>query len=567
MVSRSSVLALLGVLLGSPLLAADDAFAVLARLRDTYAGLVTYHDQGTIEIEDAGLLRAYRFETVATGKSFRLTLSSADAVLYRVLWRQDDAAFLYDQALAQYQPLRSATTGIVAILGPGGLDALVVAATLAGSRAALEDPESAELGSEEPCGEATCVSLTLSRMGSTVTTRLLVERGTWLVREVVAAIEPADGRWEDAAGRRIRVRHEVLAAGTDVAPELAAFTPPEGARLVEELGATDEAIAAETEPAGEADLPGFSDEVSVELVSIVARVVASNGEPLLGLGPEDFRVTCRGEDVRVAAVDWVSSDPSLRDEALLTELARHGVRLPPEEKHVVFFVQPGQIASRISGQMRVLPELAAFLDTLSPNDRAAVVTFTSRLKLWVDFTRRHDEVTAALTAALGSGDEPRLRRRGATYLSEHLDPRAARDAATPDRGLEVLADALVHVPGEKVLIYLGWGLAEGGRSADYLKALRALVASRTTVFVLDTTSADYHTLEEGLRGLAVATGGFYESTQDFAGEAATRIAHAISGHYVLSLDRRDLPAANERVRVRLRRREGRVLVVPGSGGS
>lgn len=567
---RSSVLVVLVLLLGSPPLAAeDDAFDVLARLRDAYAGLTTYHDHGTLEIEDAGRLRAYRFETVAAGESFRLTLSTEDAVLYRVLWREDDAAFLYDHALGEYQPLRSAVTGIVAILGPGGLDALVVAATLAGSRAALEDPERATLGGEEPCGEATCVVLTLSRMGSTLTTRLLAERGTWLVREVAVSTEPADGRWDAAADRRIRVRHKVLAAGTEVAPELAAFTPPDGTRLVEELGdavvEADVGVAAEAEPGTEAELL-FSDEVSVELVSIVARVLHSNGEPLLGLGPEDFRVTHRGEDVRVVSVDWVSSDPAQRDEELVAELARQGVRLPPEEKHVVFFVQPGQISSRISGQMRVLPELEGFVDTLSPNDRAAVVTFTSRLRLWIDFTRRHDEVTEALAAALGSGPEPRLRRRDASYLSEHLDLRAARDAATPDRGLEVLADALVHVPGEKVLIYLGWGLAEGGRSADYLPALRALVASRTTVFVLDTTNADYHTLEERLREIAAATGGFYESAQRFAARAAARIARAISGHYVLTLDRRDLPASNARVRVRLRDREGRVLVVPGSGG-
>ncbi len=91
------------------------------------------------------------------------------------------------------------------------------------------------------------------------------------------------------------------------------------------------------------------------------------------------------------------------------------------------------------------------------------------------------------------------------------------------------------------------------------------MASRTTVFVLDVTTADYHTLEEGLREIAASTGGIYESTHRFAGQATARLARAISGHYVLTLDRRDLPASNVRVRIRLREREGRVLVVPGSG--
>ncbi len=429
--SRKTLAALLLALLCGPPLAADDAFDVLARLREAYRGLSTYHDRGTIEIEDAGRVRTFRFETVASAAGFRLTLTTDDGTPHRVLWRDAGTAFLYDHGLAQYQPLRSVVTGIVAILGAGGLDALAVAATLGGSRAALEDPERAVLGDEEPCGGATCVVLTLSRMGSTITTRLLVERASLLVRAVEVSSEPADGRWDAAGSQRIRVRHEVLVAGTALAPELAAFTPPGEARLVEELGAeTDDAeasVALSTEtaasPAAETELL-FTDEISVELVSIVVRAISSTGDPLLDLRPEDFRVTHRGKDVRVAAVDWVSSDPAHRDPELVAELARHGVRLPPEEKHVVFFVQPGRIASRVSGQMRVLPALEGLVDTLSPNDRAAVVTFTSRLKLWVDFTRRHDEVTEALVETVSFGAEPRLRRRGASYLSEHLDLRA-----------------------------------------------------------------------------------------------------------------------------------------------
>jgi VWFA-related protein len=563
---RSGLLILLATLCVSLPLPADDAFRRLAQIRDAYGALDTYHDRGMIVLEDADTTRTLTFETtVDDAGGFRLVLTAEYDAPHRVLWRDATGTFLFDHDLGQYQPLRSAGTGIVVILGQGGIDSLVVAATVGGSRAALEDPERATLEKGVACGASTCYALRLLRMGETMATRLLVDSSSHLIREVEVEFHPADGAWSAATQRRrIRVFHEV-----DPTPGLATFTPPPEARQVEEFGfeKDEEVVGA---PATTPPLPGtatglvFDDEISIELISLVVRAISTTGEPLRDLEPDDFRVTSRGDEVRVVAVDWVSSDPAQRNDALLAELARHGVRLPPAEKHVLFFVQPGRIASRISGQMRSLPAAAKLVATLSPNDRAAVVTLSSHLKVWVDFTRRHDEVSEALAATIRFGAEPRLRRRGASYLSEHLDSREARDATTPERALEVLAQALTHVPGEKVLIFLGWGLDPDGGGPDYTSAVRALVSSRTMVFVLDVTTADYHTLEEGLRAVATATGGFYEKTHLFPEQATARVARAISGHYVLLLDRSDLAAGDVPVRVRLRAEKGRILVIPGT---
>jgi hypothetical protein len=96
---------------------------------------------------------------------------------------------------------------------------------------------------------------------------------------------------------------------------------------------------------------------------------------------------------------------------------------------------------------------------------------------------------------------------------------------------------------------------------DYKPAVRALHAARVSVFVLDVTSADYHSLEVGLQSVAAATGGTYASTFRLPNVATDRIAHAISGHYVLTFDRPALEAAGGgRLEVKLRQRRGEVLV-------
>jgi hypothetical protein len=67
----------------------------------------------------------------------------------------------------------------------------------------------------------------------------------------------------------------------------------------------------------------------------------------------------------------------------------------------------------------------------------------------------------------------------------------------------------------------------------YFDALRALEAARASVFVLDVSDADYHTLEVGLERVAADTGGTYAKTHLFPDGAAQRLAATIAGYYVL----------------------------------
>ena len=71
----------------------------------------------------------------------------------------------------------------------------------------------------------------------------------------------------------------------------------------------------------------------------------------------------------------------------------------------------------------------------------------------------------------------------------------------------------------------------------YDPARRALTAARATVFSLDFTEADTHSLEYGLQRIAKETGGFYGHSLDFPGRPMRWLAGALSGYDVLFVEK------------------------------
>ena len=388
-------------------------------------------------------------------------------------------------------------------------------------------------------------------------------------------------------------------------------------------------------PASAASAPRFGEEIAVRLVTVVVRVVDGAGDPVLGLTPADLRVRVGRREVPVAAVDWVSAGaaaaglaesagPAKPAETAATSEpagaagpavgARTGAAaaaddarpprapagsapgpeappalpaLPSESpgRLVVFFVQADNNApSRVRGHLRTLPFTRELLAALQPADRVAVVSFDSHLKLWLDFTRDHEPVPAAIWQAIHFGGRPPgppgpdgggpgAAARGSEpdaygpSLARHFDFDAALRAASPERALAVTAAALAALPGEKELVFLAWGLGDFSpmgtkMTPAFAPAVQALTAARASVFVLDVTEADSHSLEVGLRGIADATGGTYDKTNLFPSLAMRQLARTISGYYVLSLDAAALPESGGSVEVELRGRRGTVLLRP-----
>jgi VWFA-related protein len=336
------------------------------------------------------------------------------------------------------------------------------------------------------------------------------------------------------------------------------------------------AASAQPPPEG----PRFGDEISVRLVTVVVRVVDGAGEPLLGLTPGDFRVKVGRREVPVTAVDWVATgaEPPAAVPAAAPETAATSspTAAPPAAggKLVVIFVQAdGNSPTRTRGHLRTLPFTRELLDGLQPEDQVAVLSFDSHLKLWQDFTRDRAAIPETIYQAIhygGSPPAPDVATGGAApRLADHFDLAAARHAASPERALAVTAEALAALPGEKVVVFLAWGLGSfsswGTRMTPaFAPAVRELKAARASVFVLDVTEADSHSMEVGLQGIAEETGGSYGKTNLFPGFAVQQLARTISGYYLLTLDAAAVPAAGGEVDVALHGRRANVLLRPTS---
>lgn len=346
------------------------------------------------------------------------------------------------------------------------------------------------------------------------------------------------------------------------------------------LGGLGAAFGADPAPppgpaAGEPDR--FGDEITVSILPLTVRVVDALGRPVPGLTAADLKARCGRQEIPVVSVDWHAGSvvegpsaipPSVGAPPPVAAPAGEAAR-PSEGQLFAVFVQASLEPIRISGQLGLLPLLLPQLfDTLKPEDRVAVFSFDSHLKLWLDFTGDREAVRQAIARAVRTGGEPALRpnRRGLSAVSA-FDRRAADDAASPEQALRVLAQTLANLPGEKAVIFLGYGLGRYGAGGvtmtpDYYPAVRALRAARATVFSVDITQAGYHSLAIGMESVAAATGGTYASTAMFPSQALRNLAGTLTGYYVVTLDASHAPERGASLTLELRDKEGEVLMAP-----
>jgi VWFA-related protein len=323
---------------------------------------------------------------------------------------------------------------------------------------------------------------------------------------------------------------------------------------------------AQSAPPRPAEVPRFGERIDVRLAPLVVRVVDKRGHPVTGLGKENFTARVAGRKRPVRYVDWVESGAalpeSLRELAAPARLWARPDELPG--KLVVLFYQSDLQRARLKGQLMLRPQVREFLEMLEPNDLTAVVSFDSHLRLIQDFSGDLELLAAATSRAYLRGGWPPVRSLTFPSLAEHFDSEAARATASPAQALALLGDALAELPGEKVLVYIGWGLPRSsgigaGASPDYGLAVSALARARVAVFVLDVTEADFHGLEFGLKQVARDTGGTYFRTYPLSAMAVRKLASTISGYYVLYLSVDDLPPGSHPVSIRLKGAKGALL--------
>ncbi len=320
-------------------------------------------------------------------------------------------------------------------------------------------------------------------------------------------------------------------------------------------------------------LPRYTERVDVTRVLVDARVMDAQGQPILGLQPADFNVRIDGEPARVESAQWIAGGAvdgeGVPIEAL--EVSASTEALPPPGRLIVFLFQKDLEPSRIVGFMRLLIETREFLESFQPSDRVAVASFDSHLKVWVDFTSEFARVRRILERGILFEKPGVVEPTGVPSLVQRLSQAKGRKTYSMEKALLAIADALEPLAGSKSLVLVGhgWGRLSGSSlyfDREYGPAVEAFQAGRVTVFSLDTTEADYHTLEAGLMSVAEETGGFFERTHLFSRRAMNRLTGALAGHYVLFVEKPFGEKGYHRIEVDLVHRKGTVMAKSGFVG-
>ncbi len=310
-------------------------------------------------------------------------------------------------------------------------------------------------------------------------------------------------------------------------------------------------------------VPRFTERVTVARVLVDVRALGRNGEPIQGLTASDFVAKVGGKPAVVESATWIDGrTPEGREQ--------EAVELPwaapePPGRLIVFMFQKDFEPSRMIGLMRMLIDTQKLLERFGPEDHIAMLSFDSHLKVWLDFTTDHEKIRHVLARGILFERPPVVEATGFPSLSRQLTQARAKRAYTVEESLLLVGEALKGLPGAKSIVLVGHGFGQLAGSTvlfdpDYGKARIALQEARASVFCLDVTNADSHTLEAGLQMVAADTGGFFARTHVFPALAMQRLVGALAGHYVLFIEVPDgLPEGFHEVEVKLAGESGEVL--------
>jgi VWFA-related protein len=540
---RRTVGILVALFAAAPAGAADGAYDLLERVREAYAVLDAYRDEGelVVGVDGAGgrppSVALFSFWIAGSRHGdfeMSLTADGAETSERIAIRRRGGIASRLDPGQAVPQPLDSLAAELERAFGPGSDDALIVPALVALGPGALIEPEAAAIDGEQRCGDGLCDVVIASRAGGARELRLWIERESRLVRRVEVDVAPSEGE----PARTFRVEHRPQPVAPSIPPEQMA-------------AARDDLV--------------FEDRVEVSLRTLELRVVDRAGSPVLGLGRDDFRLRIHDREIPIESVDWTDPARPLGDRASVEELVAAGIEPPAPGRLLVLFVQtesrPALAGGHVGGHLGLQPHVRRLIEELGVDDWVAVVSFDSRLQLRQDFTQDRSRLREALDAAVGPGRSPFPRARREPSLAAGIDPRDAERAATVERALELVGRALEPIVRPKTVVFLGWGMGvDVAAGRDYGRAVAALERADASVFVLDYTRTAYHSLETGMRRVAADTGGAYFKTDEFPAAATARILAALEGFYVIAFRRPEDAESGSLVRVELRAgRRGEVL--------
>lgn len=290
------------------------------------------------------------------------------------------------------------------------------------------------------------------------------------------------------------------------------------------------------------DVPRADEVIVVERLIVDAHITKPDGDPIPNLTSEDLEVKIDGRLAEIDGVDWFPEEGTFVDPetgARVTTLSDSA-----RGRLLVFFFQTDFQRARIGGHMKMVDHAKEFLSTLTSDDLVAVVQFDSRLKILEDFTNDRERLEDAIDRSLQI-DDVFWRDDGRwPTIARYITVEKASKAASPERALRYIGEALQRTDGIKSIVMFGWGLGEyaGNGMMSYREfgpTQLALETARASIFSLDVSDADWHTLELGLRKMSEETGGFYEKTHIFPTLAMDKLRRTLSGRYEIVLFKPD----------------------------
>lgn len=322
--------------------------------------------------------------------------------------------------------------------------------------------------------------------------------------------------------------------------------------------------------------------LTVGRVVFEVRVVDRFGQPVEGLKPENFLLKIGGKKVPILDCEWVDRrvpteqvvvdenwQPDLEqtDQPFIDEMGP----LPGEpgygkEKFTVVFFQGSINPERLNGMVRSRSFTQQVIDNLPRDGYTAVFSFHSHLQLKSDFTRDADVLKDALWEAVESDPEVVFYAANYPTLTPYFSEERGREVADVETAFLEMARALRNFNGAKNLIFVGWGIGHwspsGGMTYNgtYYRAVEELIEADVSVFSLDLSMADYHSLAEGMAKLSVQTGGAYWSLFRWPNRAVKMINGTMAGYYSLTYEHPTGLRKNAKYRLRLQKAKGSLVV-------
>ena len=330
---------------------------------------------------------------------------------------------------------------------------------------------------------------------------------------------------------------------------LAQDSPPETGQAEAAEPSGEEAYGFELQHEGESSADDFvagvfTEEITVSVVSVTARIVGPKGELVRDIEPGDLKAKVGGAEVAVTGIDVElyaghaeAEVPESFEEAEREAALAFVVPPAPPSRQLVIVMQigghdvPFMEPSYVRGHQQSLPGLAELIDDLMPEDQVALLSFDVKLKIWSDFTTDHARIKELLSETIGFATPPPAKASPSdSSLVRWIRPGRLEEATSPGEAMSVLAEALAASGGPKDVLYVGWDITGyRGFTAKFQQA-------DATVSVLDVTLADIHLLGAPLQAVAKATGGTYESIFRFPKRGPRRIARTMAGYHTITLD-------------------------------